>query len=79
MPFAALDLHQAESEAVLVDDSGRLTRRLRFPATREAITAFAQRYLSPEHWVAMEATFNTWVVVDLIQPFVGSVTVGIRC
>jgi len=76
MPFAALDLHKAEIEAVLVDDSGRLTRRLRFPTTREAITAFAQRYLSPEYLVAMEATFNTWAVVDLIQPFVGSVTVG---
>jgi transposase len=76
MPFAALDLHKAEIEAVLVDDSGRLTCRLRFPTTAEAITAFAKRYLSPDDSVAMEATFNTWAVVDLIRPFVGSVTVG---
>jgi transposase len=76
MPFAALDLHKAEIEAVLVDDDGKLTRRLRFPATRQAITAFAERHLSPEHRVAMEATFNTWAVVDIIQPFVHSVTVS---
>jgi transposase len=76
MPFAALDLHKAEIEAALVDDAGRLTRRLRFPATRQAITAFAHQHLSPEHRVAIEATFNTWAVVDLIQPFVHSVTVG---
>ncbi|MCW5983575.1 MAG: IS110 family transposase [Bryobacteraceae bacterium] len=76
MPFAALDLHKAEIEAALVDDDGRLTRRLRFPATRQAITAFAHHHLSPEHRVAMEATFNTWAVVDLIRPFVHSVTVG---
>ena len=76
MLFAALDLHKTEIEAVLLDDSGRLTCRLRFSATREAITAFAQRYLSPQYSVAMEATFNTWAVVDLIQPFVGSVLVG---
>ena len=76
MPFAALDLHKAEIEAALVDDAGRLTQRLRFPATHQAITAFAQQHLSPQHRVAMEATFNTWAVVDLIRPFVHSVSVG---
>ncbi len=76
MPFAALDLHKHEIEAALVDDDGRLTGRLRFPTTQEAILAFAQQHLSPHHAVAMEATFNTWAVADLLQPFVHSVTVG---
>lgn len=76
MPFAALDLHKKEIEAALLDDAGRLTRRQRFPATRSAIAAFAQRHLTARHKLAMEATFNTWAVVDLLQPHVDSVTVG---
>ena len=76
MPFAALDLHKDEIEAAVIDDAGRLTRRFRFPTSPQAITAFAQQHLSPEHRVAMEATFNTWAVADLMQPFVHSVTVG---
>jgi transposase len=76
MPFAALDLHKQDIEAALVDDTGSLTKRLRFPATCQAISAFTQKHLSPQHSVAMEATFNTWAVVNLIQPHVESVTVS---
>jgi transposase len=76
MPFAALDLHKKEIEAGVFDDAGQLTLRQRFPATREAITQFAQRHLSRAHKVVVEATFNTWAIVDLLQPLVHSVTVG---
>ncbi|MGJ5817561.1 IS110 family transposase [Paludibaculum fermentans] len=76
MPFAAFDLHKREIEAATFDDSGRLLLRQRFPGTREAILAFARQHLSPLHKVVMEATFNTWAVVELLQPLVHSVTVS---
>lgn len=76
MPFAAFDLHKRGIEAATFDDSGRLLHRQRFPGTREAILAFARQHLSPLHKVVMEATFNTWAVVELLQPLVHSVTVS---
>jgi hypothetical protein len=65
MPYAALDLHKREIEAAVFDDSGQITHRQRFAGTAEAILRFAKRYLSPLHKVVMEATFNTWTVVEL--------------
>lgn len=76
MPFAALDLHKREIEAATFDDAGRLTARQRFPATGEAILSFAQRYLTTQHKLVVEATFNTWAIVELLQPLVASVTVS---
>ena len=73
MPFAALDLHRKVVEAIVVDDAGTVLHRDRFPATREALTAFAQRHLTPDTVVAVEATTNTWAVVRLLQPFVREV------
>lgn len=76
MPFAALDLHKREIEAATFDDAGSLTLRLRFPATREGLLAFAQKHLSKQHHLAMEATFNTWAIAGLLAPFVASLTVS---
>jgi transposase len=76
MPFAALDLHKRQIEAATFDDAGQLVHRQRLDTSREALLAFAQKHLSPQHHVALEATFNTWAIVDLLQPFVASVTVS---
>jgi transposase len=76
MPFAALDLHKREIEAATFDDAGQLVERRRFPATAAALRLFAEQCLSPQHHLALEATFNTWAIVDLLRPLVGSVTVS---
>jgi transposase len=76
MPFAALDLHARHIEAAVLDDAGNLVLRARIPTTREALTGFAQQHLSPRHAVAVEATFNTWPIVDLLTPLVGEVVVS---
>lgn len=76
MPFAALDLHRREVEAVVLDDAGQVQLRNRFPATREAIETFARRHLSLRHRVAIEATLNTWAVADLLRPFCEAVIVS---
>ena len=76
MPFAALDLHRKEVEAVVLDDSGHITHRQRFAATRQAIETFARHHLSPAHRVAFEATTSTWAVADLLRPFAAEVVIS---
>jgi len=76
MPFAALDLHKKIVEAIILDDAGNVLHRDRFPATREALTQFAEKYLSPECLLAVEATTNTWPVVELLKPYVAEVIVS---
>jgi len=77
MTFAGLDLHKKEVEAALLDEDGKILLRSRFPATREALEAFAQRNLSVQHTIAaVEATTNTWPVAAILQPLVHKVVVS---
>lgn len=76
MPFAALDLHRKEVEAVVLDDTGSVLHRQRFPATREALENFARRHLTKHHRVAFEATTSTWAVADILRPFCAEVVIS---
>ena len=76
MPFAAFDIHLKSVEAVLVDDAGSIQLRERFPATRAGILRFARRHLTRDHRVALEATFHTWAIAALLEPFVAEVVVS---
>lgn len=76
MPFAAFDIHLKSVEAVLVDDAGGIQLRRNFPATREAIEDFARRHLTPQHSLALEATFHTWAIAAVLEPFVREVVVS---
>lgn len=76
MPFAAFDLHKKEVEAVILSDLGEVTHRERFPTTRDALLDFAKRQLTPTTHLALEATTNTWPVVELLRPYVLSITVS---
>ena len=77
MTFAGLDLHKKEVEAALLNQDGKILLRLRFPATREALEAFAKKHLSPHSTVAaVEATTNTWPVAQILQPLVHKVVVS---
>jgi hypothetical protein len=76
MPFAAPDLHRKEVEAVVLDDTGSVLHRQRFPATREALENFARRHLTKQHRVAFEATTSTWAVADILRPFCAEVVIS---
>ena len=76
MPFAAFDIHLKSVEAVLTDDAGAILFRHNFPATREALEDFARRHLTPQHRVALEATFHTWAIAAVLEPFVAEVVVS---
>jgi transposase len=76
MPFVGLDLHRKIVQAVILSDDGQFLHQDRFPATRVALEAFARRQLSPAHRVALEATFNTWPVVELLTPYAAEIVVS---
>ena len=76
MPFAAFDLHKQHVEAVLLNDDGSLRLRQRILTNRAALVKFAQQHLSPTIPLAVEATFNTWAIVDLLTPFVQKIVVS---
>ena len=48
----------------------------RFPATRAGLERFAREQLSPAHTGALEATFNTWPVVDLLTPYAREIVIS---
>lgn len=76
MPFAAFDLHKKMVEAILLSDSGSVELRLRFPTNRAELLKFGKKHLTKNHILAVEATFNTWPVVELITPFVKEVVIS---
>ncbi len=76
MPFAAFDLHKKEIEAVVLNDDGHILHRQRLATTREAILKFARRHLGPTTHFALEATTNTWPVVEILRPLTASITVS---
>jgi transposase len=76
MRFVGLDVHKRVVEAAAVDAAGVLLFRDRFPCTREELSRFARTRLSPEDRVALEATTNTWAVVDVLSPLVSEVVVS---
>jgi transposase len=75
MTFAGLDIHKRVVEAAVLDDRGQLIHRERFECDREQLVSFARRRLRDAR-VAVEATTNTWAVVDVLQPHVREIVVS---
>jgi hypothetical protein len=73
--FVGLDVHRASIMVAAVDAQ----QAVLLPARRIAMTQFAdwaQRHLRPTDQVVLEATPNTWPLVDLLQPLVARVVVA---
>ena len=77
MPVVGLDVHKRVVQAVVLsDDDGHVIHRERFPCDRKELLRFAKQRLGPKARVALEATTNTWSIVDLIRPLAGEVVVS---
>ena len=75
MPFAGLDVHRKEIEAVVLDEAGNILLRQRLASKREPLERFARQHLR-ECRVALEATTNTWAIVRILEPLVAEVVVS---
>ncbi len=71
-----LDLHKHFIEVCAVDPGGKVVFRGRAGCLRHELEAFARAHLEKTDRVALEATTNTWAVVDVLRPFVAEVVVG---
>lgn len=73
MRFAGLDVHKKATEAVILDEGGKILHRERIATSRTALEAFGRRHLGSDVKVALEATTNTWGVVDILEPFAAEI------
>ncbi len=71
-----LDLHKRVLEVCIANDAGAVERATRLSVTRGELNSFAIAYLRSDHYLAVEATTNTWPVVELFRPFVAEIVVS---
>lgn len=74
--FAGLDVHKRVVQACILDPDGGLLHVERFDLDASTLRRFALQHLGPDAAVALEATTNTWALVELLRPLVGEVVVS---
>jgi transposase len=74
--YIGLDVHKDEVEYCILDAAGKKIDGGRILCEQSVLTQFATKTLSPKDHVALEATANTWSVVDIIEPYVAKIVVG---
>src|SRR5208337_3483106 len=74
--YVGLDVHKRVVEACIVDQSGNVVHRERFPLNRRTLELFATKVLQPGDHVAFEATTNCWAVADALRPYVAKLLVS---
>jgi transposase len=74
--YVGLDVHKDVVEYCILDRQGKKLDGGRFICEKSVLVNFAQKVLSPKDQIALEATTNTWAVVDILEPFVEKIAVG---
>lgn len=74
--YVGLDVHKHFIEACVIDRKGKVLARHRVDCLRERILLFAEERLKRTDRVALEATTNTWAVVELLRPHVKQIVIG---
>jgi len=74
--YVGLDVHKRVMQVCIMDGLGKVLAEDRFEVSRERLVRFASEELSPEDHVALEATTNTWAIVDIVRPRVAKLCVS---
>jgi len=74
--YVGLDVHKDVVEYCILDRQGKKLDGGRFICEKSVLVNFAQKVLSSKDQIALEATTNTWAVVDILEPFVEKIAVG---
>lgn len=74
--FVGLDAHKKFVEVCVVAADGQLVGRHRVACQREMLLDFAAQHLQGDDQLALEATFHTWALVDVLRPFVERIVVS---
>lgn len=75
MRSIGLDVGRHSAEVAIVGVDGKTRQGGRIPATPEGLSAFAAT-LGPDDRVVLEATTNTWAIVELLEAHAGEVIVS---
>jgi transposase len=75
MHFLGLDVHKKVVAACLLDEGGQIVKRAKFDLSAQRMSAFVASLPHPCK-VVLEATTNTWAVVDVLTPLVDEVVVS---
>ncbi len=76
MRFVGLDVHKRVVQACVLEQDGTRQAMLRFGLSVQALVQFAEQHLDAQCAVALEATTNTWAVVDILEPYCARITVS---
>jgi len=68
--YIGMDVHKRQVEICIMDQKGKVLKRIRCACTREVLQKLAQRQFTKRDHVALETTTNAWAVADLIRPHV---------
>lgn len=74
--YIGMDVHKRQVEICMMDQKGKVLKRIRCACTREVLQKLAQRQFTKRDHVALETTTNAWAVADLIRPHVARVVVS---
>jgi transposase len=74
--FVGCDVHKRTAVFSILAADGTLVATSTVAVTREALQFFAERQLSREDRLAMEATTNTWAVAGVLRPFVAEIVIS---
>jgi transposase len=74
--YVGFDIHKREATVCILDPQGKQQLSRRFDLSRVALRALAETVLRPADRVALEATTNSWAVVELLRPHVAEVVVS---
>ena len=76
MRYVGMDVHKRRVQVCVLDASGRVVMQRSVACTREQLHAFCRAQLRPEDQVAVDATTNSWAVVEVVERYVARVVVS---
>jgi len=74
--YVGLDVHKRFIEVCILNARGKVVFRGKADCQRDALVKFAESRLRPSDHLALEATTNTWPIVETLKPFVAEIAVG---
>ena len=75
MHYLGIDVHKKVVAACLLDQDGQIVKQAKFDLSAQRLSAFIASLPQPCK-VVLEATTNTWAVVDVLTPLVDEVVVS---
>jgi transposase len=74
--YIGLDVHRKSVRACIRDAKDDIVLEKDVECTREGLEAFAREHLRSTDHLALEATFHSWSIVEVLSPFVQKVVVS---